>query len=257
LETAVGRPLFVRTGRGVELTEAGRLLYDAARPAYRGIDLALERIREQGVTHGTLRLATVHTLSYYFTADLVASFVSAHPHVSLSIMGRSSPDVVAQVESGKADLGLVYDSAVNTGSLASRRLFDDDMALIVRRDSPLSQPQDLSRIPLRLVGFPPHYALRRMLQSAGLRPEFSSEVETIDAMLNLVSSGVGDCILPSRIPDKLLADHGLRKVPIKHPLLRRLVVAVTQMGKPHAPLMNELLQSIERLAGKLRGTRSE
>lgn len=257
LEAGIGRPLFVRTGRGVELTEAGRLLYEAARPAYRDIDLAVERIREQGVTHGMVRLAAVHTVSYYFTADLVANFVTKHPHVNLSIMGRSSPEVVALVESGRADLGLVYDSAVNTGSLASCPLFDDDMALIVRQDSPLSQPQDLTRIPLRLVGFPPHYALRRMLQTAGLRPEFSAEVETIDAMLNLVSSGVGDCILPSRIPDKVLVDHGLRKLPIEHPLLRRLVVVVTQVGKPHAPLMNEFLQCIEQLAGKLRGNRSE
>ena len=119
----------------MELTEAGKLLYDATQPAYRGIDLAVERMRHQGVTQGTLRLAAVHTLSYYYTADLVAGFVSAHPSVNLSIMGRSSPEVVALVESGKADLGLVYDSAVDSGTLESCPLFDDDMALIVRHDS--------------------------------------------------------------------------------------------------------------------------
>lgn len=257
LEAGIGQSLFVRTGRGVELTEAGRLLYDAARPAYRDIDHAIERIRKHGVTTGTVRLATVHTVSYYFTAELVASFLSAHPAVNLSIMGRSSPEVVSLVESGKADLGLVYDSAVNTGSLASVPLFDDEMALIVRHDSPLSGPQDLTRIPLRLVGFPPHYALRRMLQSAGLRPEFSAEVETVDAMLELVSSGVGDCILPSRIPDKLLLDYGLRKLRVEHPLLRRLVVVVTRVDTPQAPLMKEFLRCIEELAGALRVNRSE
>ena len=119
LEARIGQPLFLRTGRGVELTEAGKLLYDATQPAYRGIDLAVERMRHQGVTQGTLRLAAVHTLSYYYTADLVAGFVSAHPSVNLSIMGRSSPEVVALVESGKADLGLVYDSAVDSGTLES------------------------------------------------------------------------------------------------------------------------------------------
>ena len=196
LEARIGQPLFLRTGRGVELTEAGKLLYDATQPAYRGIDLAVERMRHQGVTQGTLRLAAVHTLSYYYTADLVAGFVSAHPSVNLSIMGRSSPEVVALVESGKADLGLVYDSAVDSGTLESCPLFDDDMALIVRHDSSLSGPQDLAALSLRLVGFPPHYALRRMIQSAGLQPDFAAEAETIDAMLRLVSSGVGDCICP-------------------------------------------------------------
>lgn len=253
LEARIGQPLFLRTGRGVELTEAGKLLYDATQPAYRGIDLAVERMRHQGVTQGTLRLAAVHTLSYYYTADLVAGFVSAHPSVNLSIMGRSSPEVVALVESGKADLGLVYDSAVDSGTLESCPLFDDDMALIVRHDSSLSGPQDLAALSLRLVGFPPHYALRRMIQSAGLQPDFAAEAETIDAMLRLVSSGVGDCILPARIPDKLLDDYGLRKLPVARPLLRRRVVAVTQAGKPRTPLLKEFLSRVEQLAGELRG----
>jgi DNA-binding transcriptional LysR family regulator len=253
LEARIGQPLFLRTGRGVELTEAGKLLYDATQPAYRGIDLAVERMRHQGVTQGTLRLAAVHTLSYYYTADLVAGFVSAHPSVNLSIMGRSSPEVVALVESGKADLGLVYDSAVDSGTLESCPLFDDDMALIVRHDSSLSGPQDLAALSLRLVGFPPHYALRRMIQSAGLQPDFAAEAETIDAMVRLVSSGVGDCILPARIPDKLLDDYGLRKLPVARPLLRRRVVAVTQAGKPRTPLLKEFLSRVEQLAGELRG----
>lgn len=257
LEASLGQPLFIRTGRGVELTDGGKKLYDVLQPAYRDIDDAVDSIRQQGVTHGTVRVATVHTLSYYFIADLVARFVSTRPHVNLSIMVRSSPEVVMLVEGGKADLGLVYDAAVDSGSLDSRPLFDDDMALIVREDSVLSGPQDLARLPLRLIGFPQHYALRRMIQSAGLQPVFSAEAETIDAMLKLVSSGVGDCILPSRMPAKLLADYGLHKLPVERPLLRRRVVMVTQTGKKLAPLMLEFLGCTEQLASELRGGQTE
>lgn len=251
LETTIGQPLFVRTGRGVQLTEAGNLLYAAVQPAYRGIDFAIESIRQQGVTHGTVRVAAVHTLSHYFTSDLVAHFVSARANVNVSIMGRSSPEVVALVESGKADIGLVYDSAVDSGAVVASPLFDDHMALVVRMDSPLSGPQDLTRAPLRLVGFPPHYALRRMLQSAGLQPEFAAEAETIDTMLRLVSSSVGACILPSRIPDKFLASFGLRKLPVLRPLLKRRVVILTQAGRMQSPLMKEFMQCATTLASEL------
>ncbi|MBN3778142.1 LysR family transcriptional regulator [Burkholderia sp. Ac-20345] len=257
LESSIGQPLFARTGRGVELTEAGMLLYNAVQPAYRDIDFAVESVRRQGVTQGTVRLATVHTLSYYFTADLVARFIGTHPQVNLSILGRSSPEVVALVECGKADIGLVYDSVVDAESLVSHPLFDDDMALIVRAESPLAGPQDLTRIPLRLVGFPAHYALRRMLQSAGLQPEFSAEAETIDTMLELVSSGIGDCVLPSNIPDRLLANYGLRKLPVESPMLRRRVVAITHAGKRQTPLMKAFLQCTTKLADELRGGRPE
>ena len=137
LESNLGQPLFVRTGRGVELTEGGTKLYDALAPAFREIDRAVDSVRRQGVTHGTVRLATVHTPSYYFVAEVFSLFVSTHPDVNLSLLSRSSPEVVALVENGKADLGFVYDSAVDCGFLASKPLFEDEMALVVLDSSPL------------------------------------------------------------------------------------------------------------------------
>ena len=249
LEAHVGKPLFVRTGRGVELTEAGTRLLDGILPAYRSIDQTLEAVRQrEGVTQGSVRLATVHTLSYYFMAEVVAQFVSSREHVNLSVMGRSSPEVVALVESGKADIGFVYDAAVASDALASSPLFDDDMCLIVRRGVDVADGVDLGAMALRLVGFPPHYALRKMIHSAGLQPEFVAEAETIDAMLKLVSSGVGACILPSRIPEKLLADYELRKVAIASPVLRRRVVAITPAQRQPLPLVGELLDCARRIA---------
>jgi len=115
LEDYVGKPLFFRTGRGVELTPAGTKLLETAKPAYAQIDTALEAIRDRdGISGGQLRVAVIHTLSYYFMADIVAEFLSKNKSVNLSLLGRSSPEVVALVESGRADLGIVYDSAVDT-----------------------------------------------------------------------------------------------------------------------------------------------
>lgn len=252
LESNMGQPLFVRTGRGVELTEAGTKLYSALAPAFREIDRTVDSVRRQGVTHGTVRLATVHTLSYYFVAEVFSLFVSTHPDVNLSLLSRSSPEVVALVDNGKADLGFVYDSAVDCGTLASKPLFEDEMALVVLDNSPLESPQDLSTLSLRLVGFPAHYALRRMIHSAGLQATYVAEAETIDAMLKLVSSGVGHCILPSRIPDRLLTDYGLRKVSIERPALRRRVVAISSTGKVMAPLTSDLLGCGLKVAEQLR-----
>ena len=75
-----------------------------------------------------------------------------------------------------------------------------------------------------------------------------AEAETIDAMLKLVSSGVGACILPSRIPEKLLADYELRKVAIASPVLRRRVVAITPAQRQPLPLVGELLDCARRIA---------
>jgi DNA-binding transcriptional LysR family regulator len=250
LEAHLGKPLFLRTGRGVELTPAGRKLRELTQGSYRAIDAAFDTVRtREGVSQGTVRLATVHTLSYYFMGDVVARFIGQHDGANLSLMGRSSPEVVDLVESGKADAGFVYDSAVASQTLTSTALFDDDMCLVVQEVNALGDAVDLTRDLPRLVGFPAHYVLRRMIHSSGLAPTFVAEADTVDALLELVASGIGACILPMRIPDKLLGDHRLRKVAISYPPLRRRVVAIVRSDRPVPPLVEKLIATAVDIAG--------
>jgi DNA-binding transcriptional LysR family regulator len=242
LEAYVGKPLFLRTGRGVELTGAGEKLFNVVKAAYANIDEALESVRDrEGVTQGHIRIAVIHTLSYYFMSDVVAQFIAHREGVNLSLISRSSPEVVALVESGKADIGFVYDSAVDSAEFQTTPLFEDEMCMIVRADSVLENDIDLTTSLPKLVGFPSHYALRRMLQTSGLNPEFAAEAETIDAMLKLISSGIGACILPTRIPEKLLVDYGLKKLRIVRPILRRRVIAIVRDQKHCPPLVRDLV----------------
>ena len=242
LEAYVGKPLFSRTGRGVELTRAGETLFETAKAAYTRIDETLDSVRDrEGVTQGHIRIAVIHTLSYYFMSEVVAEFIAQREGVNLSLISRSSPEVVALVESGKADIGFVYDSAVDSAAFRATPLFEDEMCVIARADSPLRNSVDLTTSRHKLVGFPSHYALRRMLTGSGLTLEFAAEAETIDAMLKLVSSGVGACVLPTRIPDKLLVDYGLKKLRIARPTLRRRVVAIVRDQKHAPPLVQELV----------------
>jgi DNA-binding transcriptional LysR family regulator len=233
LEAALGAPLFTRTGRGVELTAAGARLQTRLSAAFDEIDQAVDEIRHQGEAgRGSLRIATVHTASYYFTGHVVARFAGRHPQVTLSLLGRSSPEVVELVAGGRADLGFVYDVAVDLGTLVSEPLFLEEMVLITRHDDPPARPGTPDTDRLQLVGFPPHYALRRMLHSAGLPASYVAEAETVDAMLRLVASGLGRCILPGRIPDTLLAEFGLVKHPLNNPALRRWLVVITRADRP-------------------------
>jgi len=257
LETNIGHALFIRTGRGMELTESGSKLFATLSPAYREIDNAVDSVRAQSSTHGSVRLAAVHTLSYYFTADVVAQFTGTRPHINLSLLGRSSPEVVALVESGKADVGFVYDTAVDSDAVVSSPLFDDDMVLILCKGHEPPPIDKSSATKLRLVGFPAHYALRRMLHSAGIQATFVAEADTIDAMLKLVSSGIGACILPSRIPDRLLNDYGLYKVELNAKALRRRVVAITSPGRSRSRLAAELLDCAMQVAQKMQCDQTE
>ncbi|MFC5430711.1 LysR family transcriptional regulator [Paraburkholderia denitrificans] len=244
LETYVGQALFERHGRGVSLSDAGQRLLDAARPAYELIDTCITQLREQqGITEGTLRVATIHTLSYYFIADVMAKFMGQRPKVNITLLGRSSPDVVDLVETGKADVGFVYDTAVASDGVDITPLFDEDMCLVVHENSAFAALDEISltehKVPL--IVFPQHYALRRMLAAEIPHLDIAAEVDTVDAMLKLASVTAGQCILPDLMPTRLLQDYHLKRIRITSPALRRRIVAISRRGRVQSPLLSLLL----------------
>lgn len=244
LEQYLGKPLFDRHGRGVQLTEAGMLLYEQCQASYRMIDERVAQIRDSyGVTQGSLRIATVHTLTYYFMNEIVTAFTHQREQVNLALMARSSPEVVELVEQGKADLGFVYDAVVASDKLHKYDLFTDKMMLIVpKEENTLAAPVDLRDQALKLVCFPPHYALRRMLDSSRLSFQIAAEVETVDAKLRLVASGLGACVLPCNIPPRILRDYDLQGLPIAQPLLERRVVAIHRSDRKLSAVAQLLLE---------------
>jgi DNA-binding transcriptional LysR family regulator len=117
------------------------------------------------------------------------------------------------------------------------------MCLIIGVDSNVEDGVDLTVSRQRLVGFPQNYALRRMLEGGGLKPDFAAEAETIDAMLRLVASGVGACVLPSRMPENIIGDYRLKKVRIAKPVMKRRVVAIVRSDRHPSGLIKQLLET--------------
>ncbi len=245
LEAYLGQRLFERHGRGMALTEAGEKLEAATRSAFDMIDAAVTTLqRDHGVTEGSLRVATVHTLGSYFVVAILAKFMSHRPSVNVSLLGRSSPEVVDLVETGKADIGFVYDVAVASENVETWRLFTETMSLVTHETSNLASESsvDLLALSLPLVVFPPDYALRRMLHTTRLKFEVAAEVETVDVMLNLVSLTRGHCILPDAMPLEILREYGLLRIQIVNPLLAQPVVAITRRDRPLTPVGRLMLQ---------------
>jgi DNA-binding transcriptional LysR family regulator len=254
LEEFIGQPLFIRHGRGVELTEAGRKLLEVVSAAYQLVDNTILQLRnEHGVTDGSIHIATIHTLSYYFMAEVAAKFMAQRPSASLALLGRSSTGVVELVESGRAEIGFAYDSAVASDQLEITPLFEDTMCLVVHERSRFASRAsvDLRAESMPLVAFPIGYALRKMLHTKEFDATVAAEVETVDAMLKLVSMTNGQCILPALIPEKLLQEYQLVRVKIEQPLMRRLIVAVTRRGRPLSGMTALMLEIARESASKV------
>jgi DNA-binding transcriptional LysR family regulator len=80
LEARHDVPLFNRVGRGIELTEAGRMFLDEARAVLgRAATAELTLAEYGGLKRGTLRLVASQTIASYWLPSRLAQFHSRHP----------------------------------------------------------------------------------------------------------------------------------------------------------------------------------
>ncbi len=134
LEAEVGAPLLHRTGRGVELTEAGRVFLTHCDEAVRSADSATRAVRELlGLERGTIRIGGGATAITYLLPPVVGAVRRAHPGLKFYVREAGSTAVGEAVLSGALDLGIVTLPIVLPGAddLLRIPLVEDEMRLIV------------------------------------------------------------------------------------------------------------------------------
>ncbi|MGB8450966.1 MAG: LysR family transcriptional regulator [Anaerocolumna sp.] len=108
LEESLGIILFVRTSRGVHLTEEGSLLYEYTKSAFDTLlqgEANIKRINELGIGH--LRIGVSTTLCKYILLPYLKRFVLAHPHIKITIECQSTFQTLDLLEHGRLDIGLI------------------------------------------------------------------------------------------------------------------------------------------------------
>ena len=151
LEEELGTPLFLRGGRTLQLTEAGKLLY---RRAAQLLDLA-ERTREEvgslamGLS-GTLCLGSVAGLAPFLAARWLAGFREEYPLVRFEIVNGSSDDIIDQIQRGYIELGLIA-APYDDEHLEGIPVGSEPWCAIMSERNPLAAEPD-APLPLKEIG---------------------------------------------------------------------------------------------------------
>ena len=101
LEQNLNTTLFLRSSRGVKLTEAGEILYRQVESAFAAISQGEEqlmRIRKLGMGHLSIGAST--TLCKYVLLPILQPFVKQHPHIQISISCQPSNETITALENG-------------------------------------------------------------------------------------------------------------------------------------------------------------
>lgn len=260
LEKELGFPLFVRSARGMELTQVaeqfrkrtGSLRASLGEAIKEAVDLHLGQM-------GVLRVGVSPLYVQRLFVPAALELRRQRPAARLSVMLNLNDALVAALRVGDIDLAINALPGVMPEDLRSLPLIDDDLCLVVRENHPLLRKrrlrlQDLAEAEWLLPG--PGVAARRSLEGrfaeAGLPPPRVA-VEINNTGGAQLTEMVAHSDLISIMSESMIGTpmgKGLSALPMAEAHLTRTIGALVRKGVPLPPLAErflELLQSARRV----------
>jgi len=204
LETELRQQLFLRNGRGVALTDAGKRLFDHSVAVLQLMAHAREDLgasRNEPVGRVTIGLPP--SMGRQLTLPLIDRFKKQFPAARVAIVEGLSTHIVEWVTTGRIDIGLVYNPEAQAG-LEITPLLQEALSLVSRAPkgkrksaAPPLPMKELPRFPL-IVPERVH-AMRRLLETqaalAGIKLDIAWEVSSVPSIIDLVCAGYGHAVL--------------------------------------------------------------
>jgi DNA-binding transcriptional LysR family regulator len=253
LEQALGAELFIRAGRGVVLTEAGRAFAEHAARSLRAVEDAADSIDElTALRGGAIAIGIFGGPSAWNLDELVTAFLRRHPDVSVRLVGRNSSAIADHVRRGELEAGVVV-LPIDDDKLDVRPIVRDEVLYVSADPERTRRPASIEHLAgTPLVFYDAESAdrdpIRRQLaeraQALGLRLQPKVEVELKDIALRLVAAGIGDTYLPSAYTHAPYYPDGLSTTSFA-PALYDTFAVITRPGSRLSPGVRELLADVE------------
>lgn len=263
LESALGAPLFERTGRRVTLTEAGQALRPHAEAALAAVRDAERAVRDHARGSWNLRLAIVGTLADSHVVDALRAFTARFANASVDLRTATSSEVSALVRAGEASLGLRYfpdpDPKLESIPLGSERLY-----VVVPAAHRITATQLPNLHPLleeRWLCFPAPRGrptsyrgiLENELAACGVVDPPITTVDSLTAQKRLVEAGFGIAFMPTSSIREELRIGSLRAIEITGLTASLPVVAVRRIGGYQSHAATAFLEMLAEQAPELFG----
>jgi DNA-binding transcriptional LysR family regulator len=233
LEAELGEQLFLRTGRGLRLTGAGRAFLPHAERALRSLregELAVTELQRGEA--GSLVVGAAPAVSTYVLPGLLRRFLAAAPRVRLAVRTGHSEEVLAMVLAEDVDVGLVRE--LHHPGVEAIPVYEDHLVLVVPPGHRFAggagiRLEDLGTEPLVLFDRTSSYheLTNALFREAGVLPSTVMELDNIEAAKQMVAHGLGVALLPHTAVTGEVAAGTLAEVRIAGAAtVRRQIVAI-------------------------------
>jgi len=255
MEAKLGLKLFDRSTRHVRLTPEGAALHARSGAILAEVDSALLALRgKSALLPQALRVGVSRTVGLAYLPGFFRAFQRKFCDVQLHVSHERSDFILAAVESGELDAGIVSPPPRLRQTLETAHRFRDEFVLIVPPRSVVKVAQPVSAKRLSEVFKSQRWLLvtrqsntgkrlQAWLRDAGLWLEPALEADNFDFIVNLVSLGLGVSLVPHRV----LALHpGTRPVlrVRTEPRFNRELAVVVRRESPHAAILSGFLENV-------------
>lgn len=262
LEAETGARLLQRAGRGVRLTDAGRLLAERAEEIIGRLDAAENELAAHvGLRQGRVRLASFPSALGTIVPAAAARLEAESPGMDLMLAEAEPPEALRMLRAGYVDVALVfrhYQQDADPGppgaeeeGARGRLLLDEPVHMVTQAHGPDREPSqpDLAAYATRrwIAGCERCRGyLLRQCALAGFTPKISFTTDDYVAVQALVAAGLGVTTLPG-LCLRAARHPGIRAVPL--PGARRHVFAMTYGDPPDPPATARLIEVLAHAAG--------
>jgi DNA-binding transcriptional LysR family regulator len=257
LEAETGRRLFERVGRGVLLTDAGRLLASHGRDVLARLETAEAALEQVDAVSGRLRVGAFQTAAQGLVVPAFAALSERHPQLSCELHDHEAETALPLLRSGRLDLVLAeeYEHAPRPRDAALERheLGPDELVVALAAGHPIARRGDqvaLAELAGERWATPwedTAYAamIVRACRAAGFEPDVRHRVTDLHTLLDLARAGLAVTLVP--LLGKAEEGRGLALRPLAGGGLRRTLFAAVRRSAIGRPAVDALLEELRLL----------
>lgn len=209
LEDELGVTLFLRTNKGVALTEAGKCLYQHSRQMFQSLRTMADSVRDVDAgVRGELKLGIIYS-DVQIATRLMQEYHKKYPQVELYVRMGSPGDLLEDLSRGELHVLFLRSQSERSYGLRERVLGEDPLELVMGKstDPAPGQPavpiRALRDVPMCLLRSDDLWGYSRDLleecRRAGFTPNVACHCYDTPMEMQMVQAGFGVGFLPRSI----------------------------------------------------------
>ena len=201
LEKFYGTSLLYRTSRHMEVTEAGKMVYEYSQEILAKINESLADVQAlQKDLYGSLLLGASSIPGEYILPAALGRFQALHPQVKVKLEIADSTEIGQMLQDGKIEAGMIGVILENP-DLQQEHIFKDELVVIAPSEHPLTKKKSITLedfleepVIFRERGSGTRLVIENKLKESGIaldRLKVRLELGSTEAVVNAAAAGLG------------------------------------------------------------------